>query len=48
MKTTSLYVQFVLINVVKFNVLLNTAQTQSTMCRNCSCIIVSFIPVVPV
>jgi len=27
--------QFLLINVVKFNVFLNTAQTQSTMCRNC-------------
>jgi len=26
MKTTSLYVQFLLINVVKFNVFLNTAQ----------------------
>ena len=35
MKTTSLYVRFLLINVLKFNVFLNTAQTQSTMCRNC-------------
>ena len=34
-KQQSLYMQFLLINVVKFNVFLNTAQTQSTMCRNC-------------
>jgi len=31
MKTTNLYAQFLLINVVKFNVFFNTAQTQSTM-----------------
>jgi len=35
MKTTSLYVRFLLINVVKFSVNFNIAQTQSTMCRNC-------------
>jgi len=35
MKTTSIYVPCLLINVVKLNVFLNIAQMQSTMCRNC-------------
>jgi len=35
MKTTSLYVRFLLINVVNSSVFLNFAQTQSAMCRTC-------------
>jgi len=35
MKTTSLYMRFLLINVVEFRVIFNIAKTQSTMCRIC-------------
>jgi len=35
MKTTSLFVRFLLINLVKFNGFLNIAQSQSTVFRNC-------------
>jgi len=35
MKTTSLYVRFLLINVVKFSMIFNIALTQSIVCRNC-------------
>jgi len=35
MGTPSLYMRFLLRNVVKFNEFLNTVQMQSIMCRNC-------------